>query len=57
MCTSERHDAQKEDPAELAANFIAHAEPWHIGGETLRLYTCKRCHSTVAIPASYEARP
>lgn len=52
VCSSESHNRDKQSPATLAANYIAHDKPWHIGGETLALYTCRRCRSTVCVPVT-----
>ena len=50
MCNSELHEADKNSPDALAQHYDAHAEPWIIDGESLSLFTCKRCRSTICVP-------
>lgn len=49
MCTVDKHEADKTDPAKLATSYIAHDKPWLINDEVLYLFTCRACLSTVAV--------
>lgn len=49
MCTTDRHESDKQSPEALAEHYEAHAEPWIFDDAVLAMYTCRRCHSTVCI--------
>lgn len=60
MCSTALHEEDKLSPAALAEHYDAHEEPWHLAGDVLLLFTCRRCRSTIALlsePAPYICLP
>jgi hypothetical protein len=49
-CTIEKHEADKMSPHALETHYDSHGEPWRFDDESLAMYTCRRCKSTICIP-------